>query len=484
MRALALVLCVCGLDCAQGPGRGGRAADSGGAETDPWVAETDAWVAEDRPAVQPSALVRSLRVGLYPYVPRLEQFRTTIQAAWARLHPEVRLEFAEWDGGYSSDPSDLDVFVFDAMFLDDFRERGFLSPLALHEVAHPGDFLAYAIDGVAQPAGYAAIPMLGCTYLLFYREGDAQIANAQEFYEVQRAIGRCSYTSEIPPAGSGLMLDMRGGTTNACIYAALAQAAEERWPVELAQKTSELDRELLRRMRSLLTLTSFYDATRVPESGDYGRARWFSRGNGRALMGFSELLSAMSAETREPVRFKPFPFGDRASGSVLFFADVVGVSSTTTQRELAVRLANLMASSAVLVASLQAQDDGPAQYLIPARSSAFSSLSQRDPVYARLWEVVERADPILFNLGPDARSWLESMKQPIRDEAREGYPCGCDQDAGALTSLEQARERCSALCSDLGGWTGVWTGASTRQSAGESDAGHAACRCQSCPATP
>ncbi|NET56591.1 MAG: hypothetical protein F6K47_10605 [Symploca sp. SIO2E6] len=60
-----------------------------------------------------------LTVGLYPYVPRIEQFQTAIQNQWDKVHPEVSLKFLdenEWDGGYDQDPpQNADVYVFDAL---------------------------------------------------------------------------------------------------------------------------------------------------------------------------------------------------------------------------------------------------------------------------------------------------------------------------------------------------------------------------------
>ena len=66
-----------------------------------------------------------LTVGLYPYVPRLEQFQTAIKTQWAKVQPQVTLKFlaaADWDGGYSNNPpKNADVYVFDAMFFDYFQ---------------------------------------------------------------------------------------------------------------------------------------------------------------------------------------------------------------------------------------------------------------------------------------------------------------------------------------------------------------------------
>ncbi|MEN9865146.1 MAG: hypothetical protein RL748_736, partial [Pseudomonadota bacterium] len=69
-----------------------------------------------------SALAVSLNVALYPYVPRPQQFQAAVTAAWSRVEPGVTLNFisdeSKWDGGYSTDPAaDIDVFVFDAMYL-------------------------------------------------------------------------------------------------------------------------------------------------------------------------------------------------------------------------------------------------------------------------------------------------------------------------------------------------------------------------------
>jgi len=47
-----------------------------------------------------------------------------ITPAWSADHPTVGLSFdSNWGGGYSSDPSGMDVFVFDAIFLDYSRAQ-------------------------------------------------------------------------------------------------------------------------------------------------------------------------------------------------------------------------------------------------------------------------------------------------------------------------------------------------------------------------
>ena len=422
-----------------------------------------------------------LSVGLYPYVPRVKQFEGAIASAWAERHPDVTLSFSDaWDGGYDGPPSDLDVFVFDAINLDDFHAKGYLAPLDPGEVADRDDFLAYAIDGVedAQTGDYLAVPMLGCTNILFYRRGDQALADAATLSAIERELGQCVYTSQIPPDARGLMLDMAGGTTNACMYADIVQSQDGRWPVALPTSADELDAAAIERMRALLATSSYHDATLDPADA-YGRAAWFSEGWGRASVGFTESMSAMSDEVRATVEFKIFPFGDDPGARPLFYSDVIAVAASTEHRALAVELANLMASTPVMVDSMKAVEGAPAQYLMPTRTSVFEALASDDPIYARMQALVRSVDPILFNLGPDASAWIEAMKSAIVAASRADYPCACDRDAGVELSGEaQASEVCPTVCAEHGGWTGQWSA----YPPGGTEDWRAACGCGSCSA--
>src|SRR5262249_53761995 len=110
----------------------------------------------------PAADGLTLKVALYPYVPRLEQFQTAIAAEWKKVQPSVSLAFlptSAWDGGYSNDPpADVDVYVFDAIFFEYFLSRKWLEPIAAAEVDNPADFVPYAVDGVKVDGVYYGIP--------------------------------------------------------------------------------------------------------------------------------------------------------------------------------------------------------------------------------------------------------------------------------------------------------------------------------------
>lgn len=74
---------------------------------------------------QVSNYVAVLNVALYPYVPRLDQFKQVINAAWAQQAQGIQLNYVDWDGYSQDPPKDLDVFVFDGIFLDYFVSNGF-----------------------------------------------------------------------------------------------------------------------------------------------------------------------------------------------------------------------------------------------------------------------------------------------------------------------------------------------------------------------
>src|SRR5262249_37871846 len=149
--------------------------------------------------------------------------------AWQQVQPGVQLNFINnlsvWDGGYNLDPpASADVYVFDAMFFDQFRANNFLVSMAPNEVQDAADFLPYARNAVMVSGNYYAIPQLGCGNFLFYNVNDQAIANATTLGQLQSALNQCTYTSEIPPDRRGLMLDMAGKTTNATLYLDIAHS--------------------------------------------------------------------------------------------------------------------------------------------------------------------------------------------------------------------------------------------------------------------
>jgi len=159
----------------------------------------------------------TLKVGLYPWVPRVKQFQYVIQKVWEeRGVPGVELAFVShevWDGGYAIDPpDDLDVFVFDALFLHYFQAQGYLAAIEDEEIDDLSDILPYAVEGSRIKGKLFGIPQLACTNLLFYRKNDRELAKAKTLDEISRILGQCPYTGVTPPPQTGLLVDLSGET--------------------------------------------------------------------------------------------------------------------------------------------------------------------------------------------------------------------------------------------------------------------------------
>ncbi len=60
----------------------------------------------------------TLNVSLYKTLPDYASFERTVEECWKEKHPDVELNFVDWDCYSGSVPEDLDVFVFDVMSLD------------------------------------------------------------------------------------------------------------------------------------------------------------------------------------------------------------------------------------------------------------------------------------------------------------------------------------------------------------------------------
>ena len=208
------------------------------------------------------ALAASLKVALYPYVPRIDQFQTVISEKWKSVQPDVQITWAKgWDGGYANNPrDDYDLFVFDATYLTYFKNQGWLMKLKKSDINDFDDFLPFAINGMFKDGKYWAIPQLGCTEYLIYKKDDMSLASASTMSEVVTALKRCTYHGNIPPEGTGLMLDLSGGTTNAIHYVKTLEEIRDQFPVPLPQDQSQVDNDATNNLRTILATASLRNA--------------------------------------------------------------------------------------------------------------------------------------------------------------------------------------------------------------------------------
>jgi thiamine pyridinylase len=238
---------------------------------------------------------QTLVLALYPYVPRVQQFQTAIEESWSRVHPNIPLQIIttddQWDGGYTKDPSEnMDVFVFDALYLNYFKAKNYMVPLQADTIDNIDDFLPYAINGVKIDDLYYGIPLLGCSNIFFYRKGDQPLEDARTLSDIYNALGQCTYTSKIPPDDRGMMVNMAGGTTNASNYIVAEHWVTQLFPVNLPWTINDVDQEAIDKLKRIMAMSSFYNST-SNDTNPYIRGVWFGQGFGRAYIDFTESLS-------------------------------------------------------------------------------------------------------------------------------------------------------------------------------------------------
>jgi thiamine pyridinylase len=175
-----------------------------------------------------------------------------------------------------------------------------------------------------------------------------------------------------------------------------------------------------------------------------------------------ESLSQIDPSKLGNIAFKPMPWSDNPLGSQnpLFYSDVIGINTTTTARgttQLAIQLANLMASTDVITKSFKASGANGPQYLLPVRKSAYSTLGVQYPIYNDMYAMVQKAKPILFNLGPDVKNWLSKMNASMKNITMANPKCYCDIQAGPMFNNNDAQQKCPAICKSHGGWSGQYT---------------------------
>ena len=404
-----------------------------------------------------------LTVALYPYVPRLEQFKQVIESTWKEVHPESTITWAEdWDAGYYQDPDPgFDVYVYDACFLDYFRGQNWLYPIPQDRVTDIPDFFQFLLDEVLREGYFDSVPQLLCTNILYHEADDTELSRARTLSEVTAALGTCTFYGQRPQGRTGAMADFSESQVIAFNYVQSEQERTATFPIRYPWNREEVNQESLSCLKKVISGSSLENALYVSDE-HYVRGKWFDQGNGRACVGFTESLVQMSPAVADTLDLKRMPWADNPDGirTPLFYADLIAVHPATLERgttALAMELVRIMSSPRVLTDCIGPYNGQKPQYLMPARISVFEALAEEWPLYAMIEQMVRSVDPILMNLGPDIREWLRSMSDVLEEMTFSDLPCYCGHETGPVWDDEQAQESCPLLCADHNGWNGQWT---------------------------
>ena len=362
----------------------------------------------------PAAAEKDLCVALFSYVPDSSRFEKAIRQEWEKVHPEVSLTFADWDGYHDEPSEDLDLFVFDAIFLSHFVEQGYLLPIPEEEIQEKEDLVSFAMEGCRVDEVAYAVPQILCTNLLYTRKEDEKLSQVDDIESLYGILGDQMAEEEIPSAGGNeLLIDMSRGTSKVSMY--LDALCDVNQAYSAYEETPDMENTALDAIHSLRLLCQMGGADQVqyePEDGDaYVRARWFAEGIGRAYIGYSEAMSAMGDYVSQ-VDFRPFSYA-KEENIPLMAADVVGVCGSIQEEKkpLAFELLNILTGEAVMVSALSPDEEhAESQYLLPARASVYDWLSESLPAYGKLKDIVLNPENRLFLMGSNARAFISQAK--------------------------------------------------------------------------
>jgi thiamine pyridinylase len=362
--------------------------------------------------------ITSLNVALYGYVPRYEQFKKVVAGKWKQENPNVALNFVDWDC-YSSDPDQsLDVFVFDSTFLKYFVEKGYLLPLNPKDIQNKKDIIDFSLEGCRYNGKYYGIPQIGCSNLLYYRNNDYSLKHVTNIDDLYKILGDNTSGEIPPPNNTGLLIDLAGGTTCACLYMeTVIDVTRDIDPI--LPDPDNLNPDAINNLRKLVKMAGTVQAQYEPDPYEsYQRASWFAEGSGKAYVGFAESMWKMK-DYANLVDFKLFSYG-KTPDIPVFYVDIVGVNSHIKdcyKKTMAIKLANTITATDTMIDCLKptAEDPYP-QYLIPLRQSIFANLENDFPIYKKIHQLIKNDKIYTFRLGPDSRQWLTNNKKIIKDK--------------------------------------------------------------------
>lgn len=362
----------------------------------------------------------TMEVALYPYVPDIERFQTVVSNAWAKEHPDVKLNFVDWDC-YASDPDPtIDVFVFDGIYLSSFVDGGHLLPISEEMIQNKEDIFPFALEGCKYDDTLYAMPQLLCTDFLYTRKEDTELSDVTDITELYDILGDRKDQSVIPKENEGLLVNLSSGLmTKTLLYLdAVIDERQEYTDYSEFPETSDLSTNALAQINALGKMGGEKQVEYQTEDNDiYVRARWFAEGKGRAYIGYAEAIAIMG-DYADDVTIRRFSYGTEKD-IPLFYTDMVGISPKISEdkKELAIELANILISENVLIEmNAPAKEGDFPQYLLTSRKSVYDALGKDYPIYNILKENVDSTDNHVFRLGKNARQFLQDMEKTLSEQ--------------------------------------------------------------------
>lgn len=323
----------------------------------------------------------------------------------------------DWDA-YTSDPNNtLDVFSFDGIYLSSFSEKGYLLPIPPEKIQEREDLIPFTLAGCTFGGTLYALPQLLCADFLYTRKDDTALSGITDVMTLYDILGDRETQGVTPEENEGLLVDLSDAffTKTVMYLDALMDEQQNYTDYNELPDTTNLSEKVLALLKIMRRMGGEEQINFKPEDDDeFVRARWFAEGKGRALIAYSEAMSAMGDRVDE-VTVRLFSYGTEKN-IPLFYTDMVGISSNISEdkKELALELANVLISEEVLTEmSRPENDDDYPQYLLVARKSVYDALSRDYPIYKLLKDIVNHKENHVFRMGAEAKEFILDMEKTL-----------------------------------------------------------------------
>lgn len=334
----------------------------------------------------------TLRVALYPYVPKGRELFFKLEAAFEAAHPGVNLELVESKPlveDYYTDgllETDADIYEIDTVLLPDMIRKGKIAPLTPPN----GDFVPEARQAVQFNGSTWAVPHWICGNFLFYRKGDKAITKAKTWEELLTAFG----------ANTAWFVDLKGTSTLGEWYLTVIAGLDgDAASVARRVQAPSLDPAAVQKLQVLLgPCPAGYcrSADLHYRTGYY--ARQFARGRARAYIGYSETLHYALQEIADScgvtdgcrradeIAVRALPMLS-PQGKPVGWVDGFGISATLTGRkkDLAREFIEFAASWQAYQLILSTETGAAPRYLLPALRLSTRNPELDPPLYKALY---------------------------------------------------------------------------------------------------
>ena len=307
--------------------------------------------------------VDTLTYAVFPYLPDTKYYQELIEKRWSELEPDIKLVRAEWDCYSDSAPAGIDVVMYDCFVQDKIIDSGWVKPIERSSVQNINDIFPFASEGASRDGRLYGIPVFLCGNFLIYDTNCDILKKAEHLTDLSHCSELLVIASEDPMVRSQYILE------------AETDIHEKFGPP--ADNCAEEEK--------ILALIDVLAVNGHKQDTSDELAVTYDNGVGEGYIGFSESMRFLK-ERMPATDIKAVSFSS-GRNLPLLYADVVAVTAGVNGERYnkCVELMNVMADAEIL--TFLSDDNGEPAYLLLARQSPYTVLSEKFPLYNQLEKI-------------------------------------------------------------------------------------------------